>query len=59
MGIWNIALTLPQVVAFVVGSILLSLAAPAAVRYTLLFVVFAIYAIAGTVTVRFIKAVKR
>ncbi len=59
MGIWNIALTVPQVVAFVIGSLLLSIAAPASVRYTLLFVVFVIYAVAGTVTVRYIKAVKR
>jgi MFS family permease len=59
MGIWNIALTVPQVVAFVIGSVLLSIPASAALRYTLLFVVFAIYALAGTITVRYIKAVKR
>jgi MFS family permease len=59
MGVWNIALTIPQVVAFVIGSVLLSIPAAADVRYTLLFVTFAVYAVAGTVTVRFIKAVKR
>ena len=59
MGIWNIALTMPQVMAFVIGSILLSLAVPTPVRYTLLFVTFAVYSIAGTVTVRYIKSVKR
>ena len=59
MGIWNIALTMPQVMAFVIGSILLSLTVPTPVRYTLLFVTFAIYSIAGTVTVRYIKSVKR
>lgn len=59
MGIWNIALTMPQVMAFVIGSILLSLTMPTPVRYTLLFVTFAIYSIAGTVTVRYIKSVKR
>ncbi len=59
MGIWNIALTVPQVVAFVIGSVLLSIPASAALRYTLLFVVFAAYALAGTITVRYIKAVKR
>jgi MFS family permease len=59
MGVWNIALTIPQVVAFVIGSVLLSIHAPADIRYTLLFVAFAIYAIAGTVTIRYIKAVKR
>jgi len=59
MGIWNIALTVPQVVAFVIGSVLLSIPAPSDVRYTLLFVTFALYAVAGTVTVRFIKGVRR
>jgi len=59
MGIWNIALTIPQVVAFVIGSVLLSIPAAADVRYTLLFITFALYAVAGTVTVRYIKAVKR
>jgi MFS family permease len=59
MGIWNIALTIPQVVAFVIGSILLSIPAPASTRYTLLFLTFTLYALSGTVTVRFIKAVKR
>ncbi len=59
MGVWNIALTIPQVVAFVIGSILLSIPAAAPVRYTLLFLTFVIYAVAGTVTVRYIKAVKR
>ncbi len=59
MGIWNIALTIPQVVAFVIGSVLLSIPAAASVRYTLLFVTFAVYALAGTITIRYIKAVKR
>jgi MFS family permease len=59
MGIWNIALTVPQVVAFVIGSVLLSLPFGAPVRYTFLFVAFVLYCLAGTVTVRFIKAVKR
>lgn len=59
MGVWNIALTMPQVVAFVIGSVLLSLAAPPSVRYTLLFVTFIVYGLAGTVTVRYIKKVKR
>ena len=59
MGIWNIAVTIPQVVAFVIGSILLSLTVPTSIRYTLLFVTFAVYSIAGTVTVRYIKGVKR
>jgi MFS family permease len=59
MGIWNIALTLPQVVAFVIGSVLLSLPFDAPLRYTFLFVTFVLYCLAGTVTVRYIKAVKQ
>ncbi len=58
MGIWNIAVTIPQVVAFVIGSILLSLAVPPSVRYTLLFAIFLLYCLAGTITVRYIKGVK-
>ncbi len=59
MGVWNIALTTPQVVAFVAGSVLLSLPFGASVRYTLLFVAFVLYCLAGTVTVRYIKAVRK
>ncbi len=59
MGIWNIAVTIPQVMAFVIGSILLSIPAPPSVRYTLLFATFLAYCLAGTVTVRYIRSVKR
>jgi MFS family permease len=59
MGIWNIALTIPQVVAFVIGSVLLSLPFTPSIRYSLLFLTFVLYCLAGTVTVRYIKAVKR
>jgi MFS family permease len=59
MGIWNIALTLPQVVAFVAGSVLLSLPFEASIRYTFLFVAFVLYCLAGTVAVRYVKSVKR
>ena len=58
MGIWNIALTIPQVTAFIIGSILLSLAFPPAFRYTILFLTFIVYSLAGTITVRYIKKVK-
>ena len=58
MGIWNIALTIPQVTAFIIGSILLSLAIPPAFRYTFLFLTFIVYSLAGTITVRYIKKVK-
>jgi len=59
MGIWNIAVTIPQVMAFVIGSILLSIPVPPSVRYTLLFATFLAYCLAGTVTVRYIRGVKR
>ncbi len=59
MGVWNIALTMPQVIAFVIGSVLLSLAIAPAFRYTLLFIAFIAYSLLGTVTVRYIKGVKR
>jgi MFS family permease len=59
MGIWNIALTMPQVIAFVIGSVLLSLAIPIAFRYTVLFLAFMIYCLAGTVAVRYVKGVRR
>jgi MFS family permease len=59
MGVWNIALTIPQVIAFVIGSVLLSAAVAPSFRYTFLFVAFAAYCLAGTVTVRFIKKVTR
>ncbi|HEY7347363.1 MAG TPA: MFS transporter [Ktedonobacterales bacterium] len=59
MGVWNIALTMPQVIAFVIGSVLLSLAVAPAYRYTFLFITFIAYCLAGTITVRYIKGVKR
>jgi MFS family permease len=61
MGIWNIALTLPQVLAFVFGSILISLGVALGSRilgYTLLFVCFVVFCVLGTVTIRFIKGVR-
>jgi MFS family permease len=62
MGVWNIALTLPQVVAVVFGGWLLSLAVAVgqpSLGYTLLFVSFVVFCVLGTVTVRFIRGVKR
>jgi MFS family permease len=68
MGIWNVALTLPQVLAYLIGSfviVLFSLGGAFAISgqpnfgYTMLFVLLVIYALVGTVTVRFIRGVKR
>jgi MFS family permease len=61
MGVWNIGLTLPQVIATVLGAWLIALGtALASLRfgYTLLFVWFVIFCALGTVTVRYIKGVK-
>jgi MFS family permease len=56
MGVWNIALTLPQVLAVVFGGWLLTFGS---VGYTLLFVCLVIFCVLGTVTVSFIRGVKR
>ncbi|HKT40206.1 MAG TPA: MFS transporter [Ktedonobacterales bacterium] len=55
MGIWNIALTLPQVLAVIFGGWLLTFGH---FGYTLLFVCLVIFCVLGTVTVRFIRGVK-
>jgi MFS family permease len=62
MGVWNIALTLPQVFAVVLGGWLLLLGVAlgnSGLGYTLLFVAFVAFCVLGTVTVRNIKGVKR
>jgi MFS family permease len=62
MGVWNIALTLPQVLAVVFGGWLLALGVSihqSSLGYTLLFVWFVVFCALGTVTVRNIKGVKR
>jgi Na+/melibiose symporter-like transporter len=62
MGVWNIGLTIPQVLAAIFGGALLALGASIGEKqlgYTFLFVWFVIFCVAGTVTVRFIKGVKR
>jgi MFS family permease len=61
MGIWNIGLTVAQVLAAVVGGWLLTVGILFGSRdlgYTLLFVGFVISTLLGTVTVRYIKGVK-
>ncbi len=62
MGVWNIALTFPQVMAVVLGGWLITLGVALGSKhlgYNFLFVAFVIFCVAGTVTVRFIKGVKR
>ena len=62
MGVWNIALTLPQVFAVVFGGWLLAFGGAInnpMLGYTLLFVWFVVFCVLGTITVRNIKGVKR
>lgn len=62
MGIWNIALTAPQVIALVLGSWLIALGtmlSGSIVGYTFLFIWLVVFCVAGTITVRNIKGVKR
>ncbi|HEX6542147.1 MAG TPA: MFS transporter [Ktedonobacterales bacterium] len=62
MGIWNIALTLPQVLAAVFGGWLLAIGVASGnlgVGYTLLFISLVAFCVLGTITVRFIRGVKR
>lgn len=62
MGIWNIALTLPQVMAAVLGGWLITLGLALGSKqtgYDFLFVAFVIFCVLGTVTVRFIRGVKQ
>jgi MFS family permease len=61
MGIWNIGLTVAQVLAAVIGGWLLALGfifGNKGLGYSLLFVGFVLFAVLGTVTVRFIKGVR-
>lgn len=59
MGVWNIGLTLPQVLAAVLGGWLLTLGGHTRFGYSLLFIWFVLFCVAGTVTVRYIKGVQR
>jgi MFS family permease len=62
MGVWNIGLTLPQVLALVFGSRLIGLGQTVGhpqLGFTFLFITFVLFCLAGTVTVRNIKGVKR
>jgi MFS family permease len=61
MGVWNIGITIPQVIAAVFGGWMLALGvilgAPS-FGYTLLFVSFVAFCVLGTVTVRYIKGAR-
>ncbi len=62
MGVWNIGLTMPQVVALVFGSWLVALGtaiSDTTLGYTFLFVWFVIFCVLGTVTVRNIRGIAR
>ncbi|GCF06513.1 MFS transporter [Dictyobacter arantiisoli] len=62
MGVWNISLSIPQIVAPVLGGPLLDTFARSGqtVRgYQILFIMAIIYCVLGTVTVRYIRSVRR
>lgn len=62
MGVWNISLSLPQVIAPVLGGPLIDAfthAGNPVLGFQLLFSMAIVYCLIGTVTVRFIRGVKR
>ena len=62
MGVWNIALSLPQVIAPVIGGPLIdgfTRAGEAVLGYQVLFAMAIAYCVLGTVTVRYIKGVAK
>jgi MFS family permease len=62
MGVWNIALSLPQVIAPVVGGPLIdsfTRAGDPVLGYQLLFALAIAYCVIGTVTVRYIRGVAK
>jgi len=62
MGVWNIALSLPQVIAPVLGGPLIdsfTRSGNPVLGFQLLFTMAIVYCLIGTVTVRFIRGVKR
>jgi MFS family permease len=61
MGAWNIALSLPQVIAPVLGGPLIDYftrSGQSVLGYQLLFGMAIVYCLVGTVTVRYIRGVK-
>ncbi len=62
MGVWNISLSLPQVIAPVIGGPIIdhfNNSGNPILGYQVIFVMAIVYCLLGTVTVRFIKGVKR
>jgi MFS family permease len=59
MGVWNICLTIPQVLAVVFGAWLLTTFGYGNLGYSTLFISFVVFCVLGTITVRNIKGVKR
>ncbi len=62
MGVWNISLSLPQVIAPIVGGPLIDAFTRShqpVLGFQLLFAIAVVYCLIGTVTVRFIRGVKR
>ena len=62
MGVWNISLSLPQVIAPVIGGPLIdsfTRSGHPILGFQLLFAMAIVYCLIGTVTVRFIRGVKR
>jgi MFS family permease len=59
MGVWNICLTIPQVLAVVFGAWLLTSFGYGNLGYSTLFISFVVFCVAGTITVRNIQGVKR
>jgi MFS family permease len=62
MGVWNISLSLPQVIAPIIGGPLIDAFTHAhqpVLGFQLLFAMAIVYCLIGTVTVRFIRGVKR
>lgn len=59
MGVWNIALTVPQAVVVIIAGWLLAIFGQGHLGYSTLFIAFVILAFLGTVTVRNIKGIPR
>jgi MFS family permease len=59
MGIWNISLVVPQVLAVVFGAWILTWFGYSSIGYSALFVCLTVFAVLGTVTVRNIIGVQR
>jgi MFS family permease len=68
MGVWNVALTAPQVIAYIIGALAINtfdrggtfaVGGQPTFGYTMLFILLVVYATLGTITVRNIKGVKR